>query len=262
MKDEIMTGHPKGRENRRFFAVVSLGNARWYWVVWPSLQELENSQIPMPHIAEGYEKTKAQAVEKALEVAGIYAESIAAKFAKAYHQNTKSGAARKHKGSQNAGARHIPALHEFLYRDTLDIATKRWNSIPHRVVRRTRKYIYVQQQPYSDHDLTGGWLEGEHLTYRLDRQALEQNGYAYIPATARLTDQEEPLFFSYERKKKHGAESPLCLEVLHLTWPCTTAEVQAAFRRLVKSAHPDGGGSHDKFLELQTAYEQAMQLCD
>lgn len=256
-----MTVNETGKGNRRFFAIVSLGKARWYWVVWPSLQELQSSQIPILHIGEGYEKTKAQAVEKALELAGIYAKWIEAKYAKAYHDNTRAGTTRRGMGAQIDGSPDTLVMHEFLYRDTFDTATKEWVSVPHRVVRRTSKYIYVEQQPYSPHDLTGGWLGGERPSYRLDRQALDQEGFAFIPATATLADQEEPLFFSHARGKQRGDQLFKCFEILNLAWPCTVAEVQAAYRRLVKSAHPDGGGNHDQFLELQMAYEQAMQLC-
>jgi len=163
---------------------------------------------------------------------------------------------RPHSESQN-----IPVLHEFLYRDTYEAVTKQWVSTPHRIVRRTKRYIYVEQDPYSPQDLTGSFLDDDRPTYRLDRVALEQNGYAFIPATASLTNHEEPLFFISRRSAAYVGLLPKCFEVLQLKWPCTVAEVQEAYRRLVKAVHPDGGGSHDKFLELQAAYEQAMRVC-
>ena len=249
-----------GKGNRRFFAIASLGKNRWYWVVWPSLRELQDSENPLTHINEGYEKTKAEAVEKALELAGRYAEWIAAKYAKAYH-NAKTGTRRKPDSARLIEALDGLIIHEFLYRDVYDATTKRWDSVPHRVVRRTAKYVYVEQHSYSPDDLTGSWLDGERPTYRLDRQSLEQEGYAFIPATAYLADKEEPLFFNYERVKRHDGPLPNCLEVLELSWPCTATDVKEAYRRLVRSAHPDGGGSHDKFLELQAAYEQALRIC-
>jgi hypothetical protein len=256
-----MTINESSKGNRRFFSIVSLGKARWYWIVWPSLHELQTSPILHSHVAEGYEKTKADAVEKALETAGRHAEWIAAKYAKAYHHNTRADTTRKGNKPSTPGTPTTLAMQEFLFRDILDDATKQWKPVPHRVVQRTNRYIYVEQQPYSPHDLTGSWLDHERPTYRLDRQALEQNGYAFLPATADLADEEEPLFFIDERKGQPRDELPECLTVLHLSWPCTAAEVQEAYRRLVKSAHPDGGGNHDTFLELQTAYEQAMRLC-
>jgi len=65
------------RESRRFFAVTALGRSRWYWVVWPSLEELQASEEILLHVGDGYEKTKAEAVERALELAGSHAEFLA-----------------------------------------------------------------------------------------------------------------------------------------------------------------------------------------
>jgi hypothetical protein len=241
------------KENRRFFAVVSVGRNRWYWVVWPSLRELQASDEPRTHINEGYEKTKAEAVEKALELAGSFAEWIAAKYAAAYHR-ARPGA------TQKVDSLHI-IVHEFLYRDIYDATTGQWSSVPHRVVQRTKKYIYVEQSPYPPEDMAGSWLDGKRATFRLDRQALEQEGYAFVPATASLTDEEEPIFFTYERVNRQGTFAPACLVALGLSWPCTTSEVKDAYRRLIRSAHPDGGGSHEKFLDLQAAYAQALRMC-
>jgi hypothetical protein len=222
---------------------------------------VQTSVIPLFHISEGYEKTKVEAVEKALEVAGRFATWISAKYAKAYHRNTKAGTSSKRDDPRIKGTPDLPMIHEFLYRGVFDPKNKQWESVPHRVVRRTNKYVFVEQYPYSPDDLPGSWMDSERSTYRLDRQALEQHGYAFIPATADLADQEEPLFFNYQRNMRQGNQLPKCLEVLHLSWPCTVREVQEAYRRLVKSAHPDGGGNHDKFLELQAAYEQALRMC-
>jgi len=261
VRETFMKSNETGKKHKRFFAITSLGTTRWYWVVWPSLDEVQASIKPLLHIAEGYEKTKAEAVEKALEAAGRFATWISAKYAKAYHRTTMAGTSTKGDQPERKGSPDLPLFHEFLYRDVYDSTNKQWKSVPHRVVRRTNKYVFVEQYPYSPDDFSGSWLDSERSTYRLDRQALEQNGYAFIPASADLADQEEPLFFNYERKMRQGNQLPKCLEVLRLSWPCTLREVQEAYRSLVKSAHPDGGGSHDKFLELQTAYEQALRMC-
>ena len=261
MRDSVMNMDTPSQEGKRFFAITSLGRNRWYWVVWPSLFELQNAEQPPLHIAEGIEKEKEVAVEKALEAAGRYATWIAAKYAKSYYQNTKAGTTRMQDRQDGVESAHFPAMHEFLYRDHYDVLTRRRTSVPYRIVRRTEKYIYIEQQPYSPENMTGSWLDGEQPTYRLDRESLDHQGYAFIPSTVELTDQEEPVFFTSARDAGPGNQGPAGLQVLNLSWPCTVTEVQEAYRRLVKSAHPDGGGSHDKFLELQTAYEQALRIC-
>jgi len=90
---------------------------------------------------------------------------------------------------------------------------------------------------------------------------LEQRGYAFVPVTA---DVDAPLFFAVpyrERVVQYGGQAPVCFSLLKLSFPCTVAEVKAAYRKLAKRAHPDRGGSHSEFLELQAAYEQALHLC-
>jgi len=252
------------RESRRFFAVTSLGKSRWYWVVWPSLAELQASEKILLHVGDGCEKTKAEAVEQALGLAGSHAEWIAAKYAKAYHQSRP--VPRETGDTERATAPPgAPDTREFLYQDEHDAATKRWRSVPHRVVRKTNKYVLVEQRAYSSDGLTGSWLDHEQPTFRLDRRMLEQEGYAFVPVTAdAAADMEEPVFFTrpyHVRVGRREQGSPGCLELLGLAWPCTVAEVKSAYRKLVKRSHPDGGGSHAGFLALQAAYEEALQLC-
>lgn len=55
-------------------------------------------------------------------------------------------------------------------------------------------------------------------------------------------------------------DRPPCLQALDLAMPCTEAEVLAAYRRRVKTLHPDRGGDLQQFLRLQKHFEQAMYL--
>lgn len=45
---------------------------------------------------------------------------------------------------------------------------------------------------------------------------------------------------------------------LHL--PCTKDDIRRAFKRMALKAHPDTGGSHEQFLKLKLAYEQALRV--
>ena len=247
---------------RRFFAITSLGKNRWYWVVWPSLAELQASEELLLHIDEGYTKTKAEAVKRALAVAGRNAEWASAKYARAYH-GSRTGRGRERRRPGVPMPPGTPVMQEFLYRDVCFHETHEWVSMPHRVAKKTSKSVFVEESPYSPDEMAAGWFEGEKPTIRLDRQALEKEGYAFISPGADIADTEEPLFYRWPRQvRRMWYESllPRCLVVLGLSWPCTVAEVKEAYRRLVKRAHPDGGGSHDEFLALQEAYEQALKL--
>ena len=258
-----MTSSEPRKAERRFFAIASLGRDRWYWVVWPSLAELQVTEEPLLHIGEGYERAKVDAVERALSLAGGDGEWIAAKYARSYHRS-QAGTGRKPGSQRTMDAPGAPTMQEFLYRDTYDASQDRYGSEPHRVVRKTAKSVYVEQRPYTPSDRTGSWLDEQRPTFRLDRQELDREGYAFISVAEYISDADEPLFFARprdERLNKYGRQLPHCLVVLNLSWPCTAADVKKAYRSLARRAHPDGGGSHDKFLALQEAYEQALRMC-
>ena len=53
-------------------------------------------------------------------------------------------------------------------------------------------------------------------------------------------------------------DTPRCILALGLTLPCTEQEILAAYRRKVKTMHPDLGGDQREFLRLQQHFEQAM----
>lgn len=238
--------------HKRFFAVVAVGKQRWYWVVWPSLALIQ-TQVSPEHLADGYERTKAEAVDRALEVAGLHGEWVAAKYAKAYHRHLV-------RRRQNGETRAAPVRLEFLYRDVQDSATQSWYSVPHRVVKKTKKYVYVEQRRYDPTQLSGSWLDHNAPTFRLSRAMLKQEGYALTP----IADIDDPLFFTTpypERLAHYSDQAPVCLSLLDLSWPCTIAEVKAAYRHKVKQVHPDYGGSHEDFLALQAAYEETLRLC-
>ncbi len=236
-----------------FFAVTSLGKDRWYWVVWPSLEQVQSGELAQPHLAHGYEKTKAEAVERALDAAGHQAKWLDAKYARQYHQQQQSAA----KGSRASSS---PVSLEFLYRDVQEPDSEDWFSVPHRVARKTAKYVYVEQRPYEPEKRTGTWEDESVPTFRLSRKMLEEEGYALTP----VLDIDDPLFFTapiQERLLLYTRQPPKCFTILGLDFPCTKAEVRAAYRKLAMQRHPDQGGDPSQFLELQAAYEQALRLC-
>jgi hypothetical protein len=52
------------------------------------------------------------------------------------------------------------------------------------------------------------------------------------------------------------------LAALGLRWPCTVAEVKAAYRERVKVAHPDCGGSAEAFISLTERYKLAQLVVE
>lgn len=51
---------------------------------------------------------------------------------------------------------------------------------------------------------------------------------------------------------------PSCWDVLGLKRGASAAEIERAFRDLARKHHPDAGGTHDEFIRVQNAREQAL----
>lgn len=48
--------------------------------------------------------------------------------------------------------------------------------------------------------------------------------------------------------------------ILGLVWPCSEAEIRAAWKRAAFERHPDRGGTHADFVALQRAYEECLAV--
>ena len=54
--------------------------------------------------------------------------------------------------------------------------------------------------------------------------------------------------------------APRCVAALGLEWPCTEEELKEAYRRKVKSLHPDRGGDPRRFQLVQCYFEESLRL--
>ncbi len=48
--------------------------------------------------------------------------------------------------------------------------------------------------------------------------------------------------------------------ILGLAWPCSEADIRAAWKRAAFERHPDRGGTHADFVALQRAYEECLAV--
>ena len=55
-------------------------------------------------------------------------------------------------------------------------------------------------------------------------------------------------------------QTPRCIDVFDLRFPCTEDELKAAYRDKVKRLHPDRGGDQQRFMMLQRYFEQALAV--
>jgi hypothetical protein len=84
----------------------------------------------------------------------------------------------------------------------------------------------------------------------LDRAKLEREGRVYNHHDA---------FFTKPIEKRQNSYLPSFYEALGLTSPCPVNQVKQAWRKLVKIAHPDSGGSSEEFNRLSDAYARAIE---
>ena len=62
---------------------------------------------------------------------------------------------------------------------------------------------------------------------------------------------------SYHKRSRQKA-----IDKLGLTLPITQEDVKQAYRRRAQKAHPDRGGSVEEFIEIQTAFEEALTFAE
>ena len=215
------------------YSVCKLGKDRYFWIVYPSLVALVDGE---PAQGEGYSTTRDEAERTAAAMAGPLATVWAAGMASEYHRR-QCIKRRKERQSAGMGA----DVQEFLYAD---------RSTPHRVVKKTASHVYVDIRPYRP-----DWRSFDVRTVRLDRAALERDGYAYSRV-------ERDRFYTTPIEQRAGQNryTPACLVTLGLTYPCQVEDVKRAYRRLAKTHHPDHGGDAAQFRVVQAAYEAALTL--
>ena len=126
----------------------------------------------------------------------------------------------------------------------------------HNVLKRTKEFVFVQYR-------IGGYL-GRHpsrKTLKLRRHELEEKGEIYWHSGRTLVR----CFYTEEKKNRieQGqkiSNIPECLKVLGLTREATASDVKRAYHEAALKAHPDTGGDHEDFLQLQKHYQSALLL--
>ena len=79
----------------------------------------------------------------------------------------------------------------------------------------------------------------EHGTFDLENQQI--TGLKQLPAKSDIPD---------------------CLKTLGFTAAPTADELKRRYRQIIKTAHPDNGGSQDYFIAIKRAYEEAGKLLE
>ncbi len=243
-------------ENSPIWSVCNLGPDRFFYGAWASFDDLFEKNAPL---ATGYAATLAEAEHAAQVAAGPSARRAPAGLVKWEHRRIaaqKRANAYASKQEKAVGAAPVEFLYEEYWRS--DDGTRGY--IPHRVIKRTAKRVFIDSRWYDERTAPSRaeWY-AEHpealQTIALDRHELEQTGKVstgtgWGPTTYYLTPPES--------NSAHPV--PSYFAMLELTPPCTVADVKRAYKRKARELHPDNGGSNDEFLALQHAYEQALHV--
>lgn len=122
------------------------------------------------------------------------------------------------------------------------------NWLQYRILKRTKQFVFVQ---YHDR------------TLKLSRSELEEKGEAKWPpqrwtAWAKYFYNEEGK--RQEDQRRESLYFPECFRALGLPKDPTAEDVKRAYREMALRHHPDTGGSHEAFLQLEKDFTAALKL--
>jgi len=233
-----------------YFARCSVGKSKWLWVTYLSHDYLSGNEP----FAFGYASSSVDAEAQALEeVHRQFPESNTRQVQAYFAQSLRRRMAAKRKaGKQSSSSSAAPQ--EFVFRDIYCDYGDDY-SVRHRIVKRTRLKVFVDKESYRDDGvINGDWRDFAYQrTVALDRTALERDGSVWSRRCGNR-------FYTTPKDQRSANFLPACAVVLGLTMPWTAEEAKRAFRALVKTAHPDSGGSNDEFRKLHEAYGEAKRL--
>jgi len=130
---------------------------------------------------------------------------------------------------------------------------------PNCTVKKTKKRIYVEAEPYRENRHTSGnWQDFVVDTFILNRVEFEATG------KSRRSGRWGGIYYSdpaiYHAERRSTAHRPECFIGLGLPAGATEEEIRAAYRRLARATHPDAGGNAEDFKKIQAWYEQAIMF--
>jgi hypothetical protein len=246
-----------------FGSVASAGRGRWQWFLWRDYRQLCDADP----VAGGTAGDRECAVEQLMDAARGLGLALDPSTIRAWgaQQWRKVLATRKRlsRPSRQTGAQP----QEFVYRHYLmyddETTSNRWETERHRILRRTRRYIFVNlvpDEPFYARSEGYTWAStllvdtialegGRAVTHRQFRWSK----FNLSPTPPACLDQDPPC--------SCPAELAASLELLGLSWPFTAPQLRAAYRRASLEHHPDRGGTTATMQALNEAHERlAMAL--
>lgn len=135
-----------------------------------------------------------------------------------------------------------------------------WNTafIPYRVIAVTSKRIEIGH--------IADTICGKPKTVKdwkplfLNRETIERDGKQYHTRFHEYFFSERPVRDPEQEFRVSGTKIVPTIPLLNLSGGYTREDAKQAYRRAARKMHPDGGGSHEAFLKLTRAYQEALRL--
>jgi hypothetical protein len=256
----------EGRPPERYiwWGRCKLGNGRVYWVV----EELGTEPVLAEGLAASFEE--AEAAAKAAFDAIRRPGDLVDRQTNRRHRHSrwareryrrKCQARRRADARPGTGGRRVEYTYTY-YASQWDAYEPVWYAYP--ILKRTARGVWVSPRRCRVEDLgterEDWWGDAfdERSAYVLDRDDFEREGRAY-------SRRKGDFFYAEPKSANEGREvvadslaNRADLDVLGLSWPCTTADVKGAYRRLVLRHHPDVGGTDGEFRRVNEAYERVL----
>jgi|SRR5882724_435535 len=127
-----------------------------------------------------------------------------------------------------------------------------WNTlfIPYRILAITSQRIKVQLLA----DSINGREANKKPVY-LNRAVLEKDGKQYH------TRFHEYFYATKPSRDPEQRYSPAAsISIFNLPSPFTAHDVNREYKKLARTLHPDAGGTHEQFVELQRTRDEALRL--
>lgn len=238
-------------DKRPIYSRCSIGKNRWQWVV---MQDLCDEPIAVG-IAESPEAARQEAEQRcgSLRDTGNWAAEAYRKKQLAIHRSQKT--------STQAGAASVEFVYRcYHYESDYDGADHDCVE-KHRIVKRTKKRIFVEDDEYSEATQpSGNWRDYIQKTFVLDRHEYETTGKAKRRSrgwwdTQTYYSSPDIYFADCARSSR-----PECFVVLDLPADATGDQIATAYRRLATTTHPDVGGNAEEFKKVHRAFEEAMAI--
>jgi hypothetical protein len=234
----------------RLYSRSSIGRNRWFWVVVEDW------------LSDPITKGIARSPEEALAVAECQGGPVVQRNATLAKSHWAKQRAMERQRSVGNGDDALPlqfAYRCYWYYSEYDGSQREVIEL-HRIVKKTKKRIYVEDDDYDRRPLSGEWWDYDRSTFVLDRREFETIGKADRSSKGwwdNCTYYADPALYHAERGR---SARPPCFEEMDLPVDATVAQIKSAFRRLSRSTHPDAGGTDGDFVRLRQSYEAALKI--